>query len=145
MIKMVWYFIMLLLYIHTMACIWFYVVNINQLWIPPLQWLDYENSVYFLEEPDTQYLLAVYYMIACMGGNELGPKNPLECIIVVILMLMAAIINANLFGEMAFLATVISKKSTLYQGKVDTANTAMKNIHVDNETSEGVREYFLFT
>ena len=53
-------------------------------------------------------------MIACMGGNELGPKNSLECIVIVILMLMAAIINANLFGEMAFLATIINKKSSAY-------------------------------
>jgi hypothetical protein len=90
-------------------------------------------------------MMVVYYMIACMGGNELGPRNPLECIIIVILMLMAALINANLFGEMAFLATVISKKSTVYQGKVDTANTAMKNIKLDSKASEDVRDYFLKT
>lgn len=53
-------------------------------------------------------------MVACMGGNEMGPRNSIECVVVVFFMLMAAIINANLFGEMAFLATVISKKSTAY-------------------------------
>lgn len=144
-IKIVWFFVILFLYIHVISCVWFYVVNVHQVWIPPLEWLEYENSVFFLEETDTQYMMVVYYMIACMGGNELGPRNPLECIIIVVLMLMAALINANLFGEMAFLATIISKKSTIYQGKVDTANTAMKNIHMDDESSGKVRMYFLFT
>ncbi len=71
-------------------------------------------------------------MVACMGGNEMGPRNSVECVVIVFFMLMAAIINANLFGQMAFLATVISKKSTAYQSKVDTANTAMKNIKLEN-------------
>jgi hypothetical protein len=89
-------------------------VNLHEEWIPPLQWLFWRDSVFFLEENDTQYLLSVYYMIACMGGNELGPRNSMECLTIVIFMMFAIIIKANLFGEMAFLATVITKKSTHY-------------------------------
>lgn len=72
-------------------------------------------------------------MVACIGGNEMAPRTALECAIIAIFMLIAAFINASIFGEMAFLATVISKKTTIYQEKVDTSNTAMKNIKLENK------------
>jgi hypothetical protein len=53
-------------------------------------------------------------MVTCFGGNELGPLNPLECIYIVIMMVTAAIINANLFGEMSFLMTVVSRTKREY-------------------------------
>jgi hypothetical protein len=52
-IKIMWYFVILFLYIHVVSCVWFYIVNVHQVWIPPLQWLDYQDSVFFLEETDT--------------------------------------------------------------------------------------------
>lgn len=51
-------------------------------------------------------------MLACYGGNELGPRNSLECIFITICMIAAAIINANIFGEMSFLVTTMSKKES---------------------------------
>ena len=114
LIKIIWYFVILLLYIHVIACFWYYIININKEWIPPFQFIDSTNNILFLAETDTQYATVFYYMVACMGGNEMGPRNSVECVVIVFFMLMAAIINANLFGEMAFLATVISKKSTAY-------------------------------
>jgi hypothetical protein len=84
-------------------------------------------------------------MIVCFGGNELGPRNPLECAYIVICMICAAIINSYIFGEMSFLVTVISRKQTEYQYKVDTANTAMKNIDLENKVQSEIRDYFLFT
>lgn len=54
--------------------------------------------------------MVFYYMVACFGGNELGPKTPLECGYIIFCMIAAAIVNANLFGEMSLLITIISRK-----------------------------------
>ncbi len=51
-------------------------------------------------------------MLVCYGANELGPKNPLECGFITFCMISAAIINANIFGEMSFLVTTMSKKES---------------------------------
>lgn len=72
-------------------------------------------------------------MVACIGGNELGPVSALECFFIVYCNIAAFIISANLFGQMSFLLTVIGKKAAEYQYKVDTANTAMKNINLNSE------------
>jgi hypothetical protein len=84
-------------------------------------------------------------MVALIGGNELGPVADIECLFITFCMIAAAIINANLFGQMAFLVTVMNKKNTEYQTKVDTANTAMKNINLTSKTQADIRDYFLFT
>ena len=43
-------------------------------------------------------------------------------------MLAGAIINANIFGEMAVLVQALGRKEANFQNKVDTANTAMSNV-----------------
>lgn len=41
---------------------------------------------------------------------------------------MGAIINANIFGNMALIISDLNKKSAEFQAQIDTANTAMKNM-----------------
>ena len=84
-------------------------------------------------------------MVVCFGGNELGPLDPLQCGYIVICMISAAILNANLFGEMSFLITVINRTQAEYQLKVDVANTAMENIELEQKVQEEIRTYFRFT
>lgn len=41
---------------------------------------------------------------------------------------MGAIINANIFGELAVIASNLNMKAALFQQKIDIVNTAMKNL-----------------
>ena len=61
-----------------------------------------------------KYLTCAYYMVALIGGNELGPVASAEIMFICFAMIAAAIINATLFGEMSFLLTVIGKKDAEY-------------------------------
>jgi hypothetical protein len=42
-----------------------------------------------------------------------------------------AILNANIFGNMAMLISEMNKKTSEFQGQIDSANTAMKNLGID--------------
>ncbi len=145
LVKIMWYFFIFLLYIHVLGCLWFYIIMQRMEWIPPLDFYNYKGVILYESEMGYQYLLVIYYMVSTFGGNESGPKNPLECGYIVFCMVAAAMVNANLFGEMSFLVTIISKKQTDFQNKVDTANTAMKNIELESKVQAEVRDYFLFT
>jgi hypothetical protein len=46
-----------------------------------------------------------------LGGNEIGPRTNFELGFVAYIMLAGAIINANIFGEMAVLVTMINRKN----------------------------------
>ena len=45
-------------------------------------------------------------------------------------LIMTSLINAQIFGEMAVLITVMQKKKTNYQEKLDAANNAMAKIGI---------------
>ena len=51
---------------------------------------------------------------------------------------MGAIINANIFGNMAVLISALNRKTALFQEKLDTANTAMKNMKISSKLQSKV-------
>ena len=44
------------------------------------------------------------------------------------LMLISAMVNANIFGTMAVLVQQMNEKTVKFQEDIDTANTAMTNL-----------------
>ena len=52
-----------------------------------------------------------------------------------------AIINANIFGELAVLITQLSQKQQEFLKKIDDMNTAMKNIKLPQNIQAKVRDY----
>ena len=58
-----------------------------------------------------QYLSMLYHAIMVFGLNEVAPVERVEIIIVIILMIISAMVNAYIFGEMAVLVTEMDKSS----------------------------------
>ena len=54
-------------------------------------------------------------------------------------------INANIFGNMAVLLQGINRKISQFQEKLDTANTAMKNMKISEQLQEKVQSYIMST
>lgn len=52
-----------------------------------------------------------------------------------------AIINANIFGNMALIISDLNRKSSEFQSQIDTANTAMKNMKLPTEIQTRVISY----
>ena len=52
--------------------------------------------------------------------------------------MIGAMINANIFGNMAVLLQGINRKASQFQEKLDTANTAMKNMKISDHMQEKV-------
>ena len=95
-LKIIFFTFILFVYIHLTACIWFYIVDIKQTWIPPFDFIDYTQSDLFSKETpvNQKYWVSVYYCTLVLGGNELGPSQVAELFYVVIINLLGAIVNA---------------------------------------------------
>ena len=111
----------LLLYIHVTGCAWFYVISMNQKWLPA-QFQFYEENRQMLYESNwyDQYPVAVYNAILALTGNDIFPstisKNSddngyIEHILGTILILAGAIINAHIFGTIAVIVGTFSRKA----------------------------------
>ena len=89
-----------------------------------------------------QYSSMLYYGVLILGTNELGPVNEIEMLYMVCVLLISAFANALIFGDIATLATVVGKKSSELQIKLDAGNAVMTAINLDYNTSQEIREFF---
>ena len=64
----------LILYLHLIGCIWFFIVKKDESWMPPLDYVWVETEFY-TESIETQYFLSLYHSILMLTGNDLGPRG----------------------------------------------------------------------
>ena len=59
-----------IIYIHLQACVWFIIVQIDSVWIPPLDYIDIEADIYEASSMD-KYWNAIYHSALILTGNEI--------------------------------------------------------------------------
>lgn len=134
----------LVLYLHIIGCTWFLIYNLNKVWIPPQ---DYQFVRTWIYEEDDLYLYfhSIYYSVQLLNGNEMGPRTTISLIFVSIILIVGAMVNANILGNMAVIIQERNKKAHRFQEKIDIANTAMKNLKINSDLQRKVINYLLYT
>jgi len=133
----------IIMYIHCLACLWFVIANSDQEWKPPLDYVDPEADLYS-DNLVHKYWISVYHAVLLLTGNDIIPRGTFQIAFVAIFITMGAIINANIFGNMALIISDLNKKSAEFQGQIDTANTAMKNMKLPQEIQTKVISYLQY-
>ena len=141
LVKLVFFLVM---YIHCQGWAWHLIVKGNKKWIPPLDYVYITTEIYG-DTISMQYWNAIYHSTLLLAGNDIGPRRDLQLIFCVTTLLIWAIINANIFGNLAVLVSALNRKSTKFQEKLDTVNTAMKNMKLPEETQKKVQNYIMST
>ena len=137
---------MLFIFLHCIACIHFLIVDINKDWVPPLWYVNFTANDLYTSSIERQYFMSFYISILMFGGNEIGGTTSLELAFTGLTMLFfSAIVNAVIFGEMAVLVETINRKDSEFQERIDTSNTAMKNLSLPDDIQKEVREFLIFT
>ena len=99
---------------HVTACLWHYVIAIENQWIPALDWVHAGQypTIYrvYTTSDSYQYLVSLYYAVLFVGGNEMGPREDYEIIICTCILVFMAMYNATVFGDMAVLTEESGKK-----------------------------------
>ena len=72
--------------------------------------------------------MSIYHAVLMLGGNDIGPRGEFQLFFVTIMLLLAAIINANIFGNMAVLIQALNRKVANFQEKMEYASETMKNM-----------------
>ena len=61
------------------------------------------------------------------------------------ILILSSIVNGLIIGNMALYISELKKKTSEFQKKMDTVNTAMKNLNLTNELRREVKEFFMAT
>lgn len=156
MLTILYYFGLLIIYLHITGCLWFvaikgtymisddhydYLESIGETpdftkigivaWVPPYDFFDGTEKFWDRQQNGEVmfiYSVVLYYATLVIGGNEMGPKESTELLFCVAINLIGAIFNSYIFGELAVLLATVSTKENAFQDVLDTANTAMENV-----------------
>lgn len=94
---------------------------------------------------EKQYMQCFYHSIILLGGSGIGPRDDIQIINCIIVLLMGSIINANIFGNMAVIVQDLNQKASRFQEKIDIANTSMSNMKLPSYLQDRVRNYLFYT
>ena len=92
-----------------------------------------------------KYLVSIYMALAMLNGGECGPATTEQLIFSCSFILIGAIITANIFGTMAVIVSVLNRKESNFQEKLDLANTTMKHLLIPKDVQRKVINYIFYT
>lgn len=109
---------MLVLYIHCVGCLWFYAANfeesIEEAWIPPTQIAYGENNFWEMNSFE-QYVISFYHSVLMLTGNDIYPHGQLLTILASLGGIAGALVNANIFGNIAIIVETLNRNATKFQ------------------------------
>ena len=134
----------LVMYLHCAGCAWYYIVIVDKEWIPPLDYV-FVTTDFYEEQLDFRYFSSIYHSVLMLTGNDIGPRGVGQYIFVISALTAGAIINANIFGELAVILASLNRKATAFQGKLDTANGAMKHLGLDEKLQVQITGFLTYS
>ena len=101
-------FFLLILYIHTLGCFWFYCVSIEHTrrlyWVPPTYIAYSLGEEDFFELNDfSKYIISFYHSTLMLTGNDIYPIGMLLTTLAAFGGIGGALVNANIFGNIAII------------------------------------------
>jgi hypothetical protein len=89
--------------------------------------------------------MSLYHSVLILTGNDIGPRGWFQVAFVTFFITIGAIINANMFGELAVIVSTMNKKTSKFHGKLDICNTAMKNLGLQDDLQKRVISFITYT
>ena len=87
--------------------------------------------------------MALHAAVLLTTGNDCGPRGTLQVSIASIGLFLGAIINANIFGELAVLVSQLNARSTDFQTKLTKINTTIKHLKLPRPLEDKIRDYII--
>ena len=99
------------------------------------KYIIYDSSI------PMQYFCALHGAILLMTGNDVGPRTSLQVYLGAFGLFTGAMINANIFGELAVLITSVSSKTNSFQQKMTQVNTMISQLKLPKELGDKIRDF----
>jgi hypothetical protein len=88
-----------------------------------------------------QYLMMMYCSVLTFAKVEICPRSNLEIMACVTIILISAMVNAQIFGIFASLSEELNSKSFSFEEDMNNANTTMDQIKMPADIQSEIRTY----
>jgi hypothetical protein len=105
---------LLLLYLHVLACLIYYVMDMNKSWVPSSEALGLGTGFYDSNDIFMKYWTLMYYSVLMYLVNETAPTVLYERQFVQFVAIFSVIVNTNIFGTITVLVGELNKKGVQF-------------------------------
>ena len=145
---MIYLIFIMFMYIHLMGCTWYLVVESQEIWIPNMDFIWFGTPQiydFYYTHWVKSYISSLYIAFYLFGVGEVCPRTVNELSLSIFVLIMSSIINGLIIGNMALYMNELNRKNADFQRKMDTVNTAMKNLNLIDPLRREVSEFFITT
>ena len=130
----------LMIYVHLMACLWYYIIQLNTSWQPFSSIVRNEN--YYDLDLSLKYSLCIYTMVFSISKIEMLPYTEFEHAFLGFTVIIGMIIAGILFGSIIVMLQDLGKKSLEFAIEKEKMSTTIKNLNLPKELQESIIEFF---
>lgn len=112
--------------------------------MPPMDYV-WVKTDFYVNSLSFKYFMCLYHSVLIFGGGDVGPRGSFQLAFVAIFIMIGAIINANLFGQLAVILSSLNRKASLFQEKFDMTTSTMKNLNLPVKLQTKVTGYLTYT
>ena len=130
----------LMIYIHLLSCLWFFIVSLDNEW-EPFAVIVAGKNFYELDLSE-KYSFCVYTMVASITRIEMLPATTLEYAFLGFAIILGMLIVGVLFGGIVVLLQEIGKESLKFATEKEKINTTIKNLNLPKKLQADIINFF---
>lgn len=93
---------------------------------------------YYITDWKRRFLICLYIGFYLFGVGEICPSTQNEILVAIPILVVSSIMNGLIIGNMALYLSELNRKSSEFQDKMDTVNTAMTNLGLSSKLSREI-------
>ena len=112
--KVIYLIFMMFMFIHIMGCLWNYIVQQNETWIPNSDFIWFGNHQiygYYYDDWLKSYIGSLYLAFYLFGVGEVTPRTQAEVLVAIAVLILSSILNGLIIGNMALYMNELNKKN----------------------------------
>lgn len=136
----------LILICHVQGCVLFFVVNLDQLWVPPLDFGPLSTDTFDKEKGFAfQYFKMLYHSVLVYAMSDISVRTIEELVLVGLLIIVSAIVNAIIYGKFAVLTDELNRNTNALIDRLNLVNSVMSQQRMPMVLKTDVRVHILTT
>ena len=140
--KLLHLFMMLLIYLHTQACLWFMLNSMEEEYIPPTDYV-HRHTYLYSDSVLRSYSLSLYMAVYMLTAAEIGPRTGWERIYAGSCILIGQLFQAYMFGEISVVLFNLNLKAARITEIQDAAVTSMTNMQLSPALQTRVADFLV--
>ena len=140
--KLLHLLLILVIYLHTQACLWYMVNSIENAYIPPTDYVHRHTELYS-GSVLRAYSLSLYMSVYMLTAAEIGPRTGWERIFAGCCILVGQLFQAYMFGEISVVLFDLNLKVARITEIQDAAVTSMANMQLAPQLQTRVADFLV--